>query len=134
MATSANGDKMISGSPRPKLIPGTHLKVKRINAKNIGLYKPIKRGSSQKIHYIIRGEKVGNWAGGRNGPTTPLGWFGNLQSNLKPFLASEVLGKCLNQQGIPKNVMLGTKNIKITPLGQELAQTQCTVGKMATTQ
>ena len=95
---------MISGSPRPKLIPGTHLKVKRINAKNIGLYKPIKGGSSQKkIHYIIRGEKVGNWAGGRNGPTTPLGWFGNLQSNLKPFLASEVLGKCLNQQGIPKN-------------------------------
>ena len=32
----------------PSLIPGTHLKVKSINAKNIGLYKPIKRGSFQK--------------------------------------------------------------------------------------
>ena len=120
---------MISGSPRPKLIPGTHLKVKRINAKNIGLYKPVKRGSFQKkIDYIIRGEKIGKWTGGRNGPTTPLGWFGSLQSSLKPFLASEVLGKCLNQQGIPKNVMLGTKNIKIGPLGPELAHTQSTVG------
>ena len=84
----------------------------------------------RKFQIPVLGAK---WAGGRNGPTTPVGWFGSLQSSLKPFLASEVLEKCLNQQGIPKNVMLGTKNIKITPLGQELAQTQCTVGKMATT-
>ena len=62
------------------------------------------------------------------------GWLGCSQSNLKPVVASEVLEKCLNQQGIPKNVMLGTKNIKIRPLGPELAQTQCTVGKMAITQ
>ena len=47
------------------------------------------------------------------------GWLGGSQSNLKPVVASEVLEKCLDQQGIPKNVMLGTKNIKITPLGQE---------------
>ena len=53
---------MISGSPRPKLIPGTHLKVKSINAKNIGLYKPIiKRGSSQKKSIISsEGEKLEN--------------------------------------------------------------------------
>ena len=43
------------------------------------------------------------------------GWLGGSQSNLKPVVASEVLEKCLDQQGIPKNVMLGTKNIKIGP-------------------
>ena len=61
------------------------------------------------------------------------GWLGGSQSNLKPVVASEVLEKCLDQQGIPKNVMLGTKNIKIGPQGPELAHTQCTVGKMAKT-
>ena len=60
--------------------------------------------------------------------------WGGSESNLKPFLASEVLEKCLNQQGIPKNIGLGTKNIEIRPLGPELAKTQCTVGKMAITQ
>ena len=59
------------------------------------------------------------WAGGRKEPAIALGWFDSSQSNLKPFLASEVLGKFLNRQGIPKNVMLGTKNIKIGPLGPE---------------
>ena len=54
--------------------------------------------------------------------------WGGLQSNLKPFQASEVREKCLNQQGIPKNVMLGTKNIKIGPLGPELAHTKVTAG------
>ena len=56
-------------------------------------------------------------------------WFGALQSNLKPFQASKVLGKCLNLQGIPKNVMLGTKNIIIGQLGgPELAHIKVTVG------
>ena len=55
-------------------------------------------------------------------------WWGNLGSNLRPFPASEVLEKCLNQHGIPKNVILGNKNIKIGPLGPELAHAQCTVG------
>ena len=41
---------------------------------------------------------------------------------MRPFPASEVLEKCLNQKGIPKNVMLGTKNIKIGPMGPELAR------------
>ena len=54
-------------------------------------------------------------------------WDGS-GSNLRPLPASEVLEKCLNQQGIPKNVILGTKNIKIGPLGPKLAHTQCTVG------
>ena len=72
------------------------------------------------------------WSGGR--PAGPWSTsrspqrFGSLQSNSRPFLASEVLGKCLNQKGIPKNVMIGTKNIKIGPLGPELAHSQCTVG------
>ena len=48
-------------------------------------------------------------------------WLGGSQSNLKPVVASEVLEKCLDQQGIPKNVMLGTKNIKIGPLWPNLA-------------
>ena len=50
--------------------------------------------------------------------------WGGLRFNLETSLALEVLGKCLNQQGVPKNVMLGTKNIKIGPLGPELAHTQ----------
>ena len=53
------------------------------------------------------------------------------QSNLKPFPASKMLAKCLNQQDMPKNVMLGTKDIEIGPLGPKLAQTQYTVGKTA---
>ena len=61
------------------------------------------------------------------------GWLGGSQSNLKPVVASEVLEKCLDQQSIPKNVMLGTKNIKIGPLGPELAHTQSTIGKIAIT-
>ena len=63
-----------------------------------------------------KGEEVVNQAVGGSG------------SNLRPFPASEVLEKRLNQQGIPKNVMLGTKNIKIGPLGPELAHTQSKVG------
>ena len=39
----------------------------------------------------------------------------------EPFLPSEVLGKWLNQLGILKNIMLGTKIIKIGPLGPDLA-------------
>ena len=39
----------------------------------------------------------------------------------EPFLPSEVLGKWLNQLGILKNIMLGTKIIKIRPLGPDLA-------------
>ena len=45
-----------------------------------------------------------------------------------PIRSLEVLEKCFNQQGIPKNVMIGTKNIKIGPLGPELAHTKVTVG------
>ena len=66
--------------------------------------------------------------GGRKDPTVLLGWFDSSQSDLKPLQVSEVLGKCQNRQGIPKNVMLGTKNIKIRPLGPELAHTKVTVG------
>ena len=62
-----------------------------------------------------------------------LGWFSGSQSNLKPFPASKMIEKCLNEQSIPKNAMLGTKNIKIGPLGPELAHTKCSVGKMAIT-
>ena len=39
----------------------------------------------------------------------------------EPFLPSEVLGKWLNQLGVLKNIMLGTKIIKIGPLGPDLA-------------
>ena len=39
----------------------------------------------------------------------------------EPFLPSEVLGKWLNPLGILENIMLGTKIIKIGPLGQDLA-------------
>ena len=39
----------------------------------------------------------------------------------EPFLPSEVLGKWLNQLGILKNIMLGTKIIKIGPLGPDKA-------------
>ena len=39
----------------------------------------------------------------------------------EPFLPSEVLGKWLNQLGILKNIMIGTKIIKIRPLGPDLA-------------
>ena len=39
----------------------------------------------------------------------------------EPFLQSEVLGKWLNQLGVLKNIMLGTKIIKIGPLGPDLA-------------
>ena len=42
-------------------------------------------------------------------------------SILEPFLPSEVLGKWLNQLGVFKNSMLGTKTIKIEPLGSDLA-------------
>ena len=40
---------------------------------------------------------------------------------LEPFLPSEVIGKWLNQLGVLKNVMLGTKIIKIGPLRPDLA-------------
>ena len=39
----------------------------------------------------------------------------------EPFLPSEVLGKWLNQLGVLENIMLGTKIIKIGPLGPDLA-------------
>ena len=39
----------------------------------------------------------------------------------EPFLQSEVLGKWLNQLGVLENIMLGTKIIKIGPLGPDLA-------------
>ena len=39
----------------------------------------------------------------------------------EPFLPSEVLGKWLNQLGMLKNIMLGTKIIKIGPLGPDLS-------------
>ena len=38
-------------------------------------------------------------------------------SILEPFLPSEVLEKWLNQLGVLENIMLGTKIIKIGPLG-----------------
>ena len=60
-----------------------------------------------------------------------LKWFGGLQSNLKPFAASKMLKRCQDQQGIPKNCMLGTKNIKNRHLGPELAHNQYPVGKRA---
>ena len=44
-----------------------------------------------------------------------LGWFGASQSNMMAFVASKVLEKCLNQQGIPKNGMLGATGASITP-------------------
>ena len=39
----------------------------------------------------------------------------------EPFLPSEVLEKWLNQLGVFKNVMLGTKIIKIGPIEPDLA-------------
>ena len=39
----------------------------------------------------------------------------------EPFLPSEVLGKWLNQLGVLENIMLGTKIIKIGPLGPDKA-------------
>ena len=39
----------------------------------------------------------------------------------EPFLPSEVLGKGLNQLGVLKHIMLGTKIIKIGPLGPDKA-------------
>ena len=39
----------------------------------------------------------------------------------EPFLPSEVLGKWLNQLGVLENIMLGTKIIKIGPLGPDIA-------------
>ena len=45
----------------------------------------------------------------------------NKNSISEPFLPSEVIGKWLNQLGVLKNVMLGTKIIKIGPLGPDLA-------------
>ena len=39
----------------------------------------------------------------------------------EPFLPSEVLEKWLNQLGVLKNVVIGTKIIKIGPFGPDLA-------------
>ena len=36
--------------------------------------------------------------------------IGGLQLNLKPFVASDVLGECLDQQRSPENVMLSTSS------------------------
>ena len=48
-------------------------------------------------------------------------WRKSKNSISKPFLPSEVLGKWLNQLSILKNIMLGTKIIKIGPLGPDLS-------------